>query len=70
MPNTLHARALQRAAEVLGGMEPLRIYLRVPLLHLQSWMEGKSTPPDAVFLRVVDLLAAEPRPSAGREHAQ
>lgn len=62
MPETVHSRALQRAAEVLGGIEQLRAYLRVPMPHLQSWLQGKSRPPDAVFLRAVDALAPEQAP--------
>ena len=69
MTHTLHSRALQRAAELLGGTEQLRAYLRVPMRQLQAWMQGKSRPPDAVFLRVVDVLAKED-PIAAREPAR
>lgn len=70
MADTVQSRALQRAARLLGGVEALRLHLGVPMLHLLSWMEGKSRPPDAIFLRVVDLLANEPGANAAREPAQ
>ena len=62
----LHARALQRAAEILGGIDQLRAYLKVSTLELQTWMQGRAKPPDAVFLRIVDVLAAEQSRGAQR----
>ena len=55
--DTLYARVLQRGAEALGGVEQLRASLDVPLTQLDSWMRGRSRPPDAVFLKLADALA-------------
>jgi hypothetical protein len=56
MSATLHARALARAAEILGGTDELCAYLEASTFQLELWMQGRATPPDAVFLRVADLL--------------
>jgi hypothetical protein len=52
-------RALRRAAQGLGSVEVLRAHLGVSMSQLNSWLEGETRPPDAVFLQVVDLLADE-----------
>ena len=56
-PTVVHARALTRAAEILGGTEALVSYLNVPKSDLRRWMQGEARLPDHVFLKVVDLLA-------------
>lgn len=56
MRHTVHTRALQRAAEILGGNEALCAYLEVPKRRLDLWMTGQMTLPGDVFLRVVDIL--------------
>ncbi len=53
---TVHTRALQRAAELLGGIDALRVYLDVTPIKLGIWMRGGASPPGDVFLQVVDLL--------------
>lgn len=53
---TVHTRALRRAAELLGGNDALRLYLGVTPVKLGIWMRGSVAPPGDVFLRVVDLL--------------
>jgi hypothetical protein len=55
-PQTVHSRALQRAAELLGGTEALGVYLGVTPTKLGIWMRGSIAPPGDVFVRVVDLL--------------
>lgn len=57
MRRTVYARALARAAQLLGGTEELRGFLNVPKGLLNLWLGGYAMPPDDVFLRVVDLLA-------------
>ena len=52
-------RALRRAALGLGSVQALCAHLGVPMSQLNSWLEGEVRPPDAVFLKVVDLLAEE-----------
>lgn len=59
---------LQRAADKLGGVSPLASYLGVAPVSLRVWMRGFISPPDEIFLRLVDLLQEPPppaRPGAG-----
>jgi hypothetical protein len=58
-PVTVEARALQRAADILGGKEQLRAALRVPLRALEEWLAGGSTPPTDVFLKAVDIISGQ-----------
>lgn len=58
-PTNVHARAMRRAAQVMGSVEALRAHLEVSMRQLCAWMAGEARPPDAVFLRVVDLLSDE-----------
>lgn len=57
VPTDVHARAMRRAAQVMGGVEALRAHLQVSMRDLSRWMAGEVRPPDTVFLRVVDLLS-------------
>jgi hypothetical protein len=52
----VRARTLCRAAEILGGEEPLALHLGVTPSHLALWLRGAGQPPDAVFLRAVDVV--------------
>ena len=54
----VYVHALRRAAQTLGGVEALRAHLQVSMNQLVAWMYGEP-PPDAVFLKVADLLAEE-----------
>jgi hypothetical protein len=54
---TVYARALQRAAEVLGGKEPLRALLHVTPAKLAAWLSGDQNPPMDVFLIAVDVIS-------------
>jgi hypothetical protein len=53
----VYVRALRRAAETLGSVEALRAHLQVPMRQLAGWLQGDARPPQAVFFKVVDLLA-------------
>ena len=57
MTDSLYLRVLQRAAETLGSPDELRKHLQVPMSDLRLWLRGEATPPDSIFLKVVDLLA-------------
>ena len=52
-------RALRRAAQELGSVEALRAHLRVSMSQLAGWLHGEARLPDAVFLKVVDLLSEQ-----------
>lgn len=58
MPAAIHKRALQRAIEQAGGVEPLARDLQVPVSAVRFWMSSSSPLPDDVFLKLVDLLLA------------
>lgn len=45
---------------MLGGTEQLGRYLGVPEAALRVWMRGRLSPPEAVFLKLVDLLSDGP----------
>ena len=57
---TVHAKALHRAAEILGGQDSLRVLLGVSVSELQAWMAGFERPPMDVFLKAVDIISAAP----------
>ena len=56
----LHARLLERAVEILGGEAEVAEYLGVSPAHARIWMRGIFSPPDDVFLKLVDLLGEMP----------
>jgi hypothetical protein len=56
LPTQVHRRALQRALELTGGVEPLAAYLKVPVNAVRFWVNGSSPLPGDVFLRIVDLV--------------
>lgn len=63
MPVGVHARALRKAAELVGSMEKLARRLQVPSADLIEWMNGKAEPPGWVFLQAVDLILDETPPA-------
>jgi hypothetical protein len=60
----LHARLLERAAEILGGPDEVAAYLGVSRSHVRIWMRGMFSPPDEVFLKLVDLVSEARMPDA------
>ena len=66
MTSSVYSRAVQRAAEFLGGAEKLASYLGVPAADVQQWLAG-TRPPQAVFLRVVDFIIDETSPAQDGE---
>ena len=65
MAASVYSRALQKAAELIGGQQKLSRYLQVPAAELRSWIDDKKVPPKGVFLRVVDFIIAETPPPGG-----
>jgi hypothetical protein len=55
-PNPLYAACVWRAAALKGGFDQLGAALGVKPGRLQKWAEGVGAPPDAMFLKIVDLL--------------
>lgn len=50
------SRAFLKAAELVGGLNLLQVYLQVDRSELFSWIVGIEAPPYYVLLRVVDIL--------------
>ena len=63
MAASVYSRAVQKAAELLGGRERLAKVLLVPLAEIDKWIADKARPPREVFLRVVDIVLDESAPS-------
>ena len=74
---SVYARAVRKAAELVGGRDKLAQTLQVPREEIDKWIADQKKPPREIFLRVVDLViddsAAAPEgpgdPPAGRECA-
>lgn len=60
MPTTLHGRALERAAELLGGEDALADYLDVSETRLRLYLQGTASCPSHVCRKVVAILADDP----------
>jgi len=56
-------RALQKAAELVGGRKRLAERLGVKAAEIEKWAAGKEAIPRETFLRVVDLIIDELTPS-------
>lgn len=59
MSRTAYTSAFAKAVTVLGGVQQLSDYLRVPKADLMRWIKGEDKPTTKAFLDVVDLLSAE-----------
>jgi hypothetical protein len=68
MPHTVHSRTLVRALSIVGDHERLRQRLDVSATQLDKWIQGLSRPPDAVFLRAVDIIAEHEASEERRLH--
>ena len=56
--DSVHMRCLHEACKLLGGEHRLAAYLGVGVDLVEGWLKGIGQPPDWVFLRCTDLLAA------------
>jgi len=54
--SSVYARAVRKAAEVLGGREKLARLLQVPVAEIEKWLADEKKPPRELFLRVVDVI--------------
>ena len=57
----IYVRTLHDACVILGGEHKLAAFLGVSVQEVERWLNGLGMPPDAVFLRCVDLVEANPR---------
>jgi hypothetical protein len=53
---SVQARALHRAVAAIGGLHQLAGYLKVSDEYIREWMYDVGSPPNGVFLRVIELL--------------
>ena len=60
---SVYSRALQKAAQLVGGREKLSQVLQVPRAEIDKWIADEAKPPREIFLRIVDLLLDETPPS-------
>lgn len=56
MAFTVHARALARAAQLLGGVAALSEFVQAPQPELMRWIGGEVLPPTNTFNDVVEFL--------------
>lgn len=64
-PASVYARAVRRAAELVGGRDKLASALQVPRAEIDKWLADEKKPPRDMFLRVVDLIIDDGRPAGG-----
>jgi hypothetical protein len=53
---SVYLYALQRAALLAGGAEPLARRLELPAFFVESWLRGLHPVPLEIFLMIVDLV--------------
>jgi hypothetical protein len=56
MHRELKIRLLARACDIAGGRDRLAARLEVEPHALEFWLAGRATPPDRIFMAVVDLV--------------
>ena len=56
MSPNVHTRAVQRAAEMVGGREALAGLLGVERKAIDAWIAGERRPDMPTFLRLVELI--------------
>lgn len=59
MAASVYSRAIQKAADLLGGRDRLAKVLLVPIADIDKWIADKAKPPREVFLHVVDIVLDE-----------
>ena len=63
----LYRAALVRAAQLVGGAEPLARRLQVPVAELTRWLAGEGKAGVGTFLRVIDVLNDEQHSTRGSQ---
>jgi hypothetical protein len=59
MARSTYIRAVDMAAEILGGHEAVATYLGATPEMVASWAAGQSEPAVRFFLRLVDLIGQQ-----------
>jgi hypothetical protein len=60
--DSIYARTLRRAMEILGGEQQLADRLRVPASELREWLAGTERPPMAYLLVAVEVVEQDALP--------
>lgn len=56
MDGDLKRSVLERASEIAGGAERLSMRLGIDQHALDLWLSGRGTPPERIFLSLVDVV--------------
>lgn len=59
--DTVYTRTVSRAIVDMGGVEQLAALLKVSTAEIDSWLSGKTSPNNAQFLQMLDVVAKGPR---------
>ena len=59
-PDTVYTRTVRRAIDDVGGMDHLAALLQVSTAEIESWLSGKTSPGNAHFMRMLDVVAKGP----------
>jgi len=59
--DTVYTRTARRAIDDVGGIEQLASLLKVSAAEIESWLSGKSSPGNALFLKMLDIVAKGPQ---------
>ena len=70
MHRELKVRLLARACDIVGGRERLAERLDVEQHALEFWLAGRATPPDRIFMAVVDLVLEDDIARARQDRRQ
>ena len=64
---TVHARALKRAIEILGGIDEFSRHAKVSAYDLALWIRGDGVPPMDAFLVAVDVICEHDKAALNRQ---
>jgi hypothetical protein len=59
-PDTVYTRTVRRAIVDVGGIEHLAALLKVSTAEIESWLSGKTSPGNAHFMQMLDVVAKGP----------
>jgi hypothetical protein len=63
MSSSVHSRAVQRAAQLVGGRQALADKLQLARPDIDAWIGDERRPDMAIFLRLVELILDLSEPS-------
>jgi DNA-binding transcriptional regulator YdaS (Cro superfamily) len=58
--DTVYARTARRAIQDVGGIDKLAALLHVSTAEIESWLSGKTSPGNAQFMQMLDVVAKGP----------